>query len=95
MTTSSEEFAAAQVPLTGVDPPTPDPTGHHDEREAMLQRIDALPREQKAAVVLRFYEGYDDEEIAATPGCSRGTVRSHISRAPATPRAAEKVKEAL
>ncbi|GAA1302963.1 SigE family RNA polymerase sigma factor [Saccharothrix xinjiangensis] len=83
------------LPLTGVDPPGPDLTGHYDEREDMLQRIDKLPRKQKAAVVLRFYEGFDDAEIAATLGCSQGTVRSHISRALATLRAAEKVKEAL
>ncbi|MDQ2587043.1 SigE family RNA polymerase sigma factor [Saccharothrix yanglingensis] len=83
----------AHLPLTGVDPPEPDPTAHHDEREAMLQRIDRLPRKQKAAVVLRYYEGCDDAEIAAVPGCAQVTVRSHISRAPAVLRADERVRQ--
>ncbi|WP_367135427.1 SigE family RNA polymerase sigma factor [Saccharothrix sp. HUAS TT1] len=83
------------VPLHGVDPSTPDPSHHYDEREAMLQRIDKLPRKQKAAVVLRYYEGCDDAEIAEVLNCSQGTVRSHISRALSTLRADERVKEAL
>jgi RNA polymerase sigma-70 factor (sigma-E family) len=85
----------AHAPLHAVDPPGPDPSAYYDEREAMLQRIDKLPRKQKAAVVLRYYEGYDDAEIAETLNCSKGTVRSHISRALATLRANERVKEAL
>ncbi|MFD0202075.1 MULTISPECIES: SigE family RNA polymerase sigma factor [Saccharothrix] len=85
----------AHTPLHAVDPPGPDPSAHYDEREAMLQSIDKLPRKQKAAIVLRYYEGYDDAEIAATLGCSQGTVRSHISRALATLRANDRVKEAL
>ncbi|MBB5805832.1 RNA polymerase sigma-70 factor (sigma-E family) [Saccharothrix ecbatanensis] len=83
------------VSLHGIDPPGPDETRHHDERQAMLQRIDRLPRKQKAAVVLRFYEGYDDAEIAETLGCSQVTVRSHISRALATLRTNVRVKEEL
>ncbi|MFD1148429.1 SigE family RNA polymerase sigma factor [Saccharothrix hoggarensis] len=84
-----------QTSLHGIDPPTPDPSALYDEREAMLQSIDKLPRKQKAAVVLRFYEGYDDAEIAETLGCSQVTVRSHISRALATLRADDRVKEEL
>lgn len=85
----------AHLPLTGVDPPQPDHAGHYDEREAMLQRIDRLPRKQKAAVVLRYYEGYDDAEIAAILGCAQVTVRSHISRALAVLRADERVRQSL
>ncbi|MFI9012160.1 SigE family RNA polymerase sigma factor [Actinosynnema sp. NPDC053489] len=85
----------AHSPLTGVDPPQPDPADHYDEREAMLQRIDRLPRKQKVAVVLRYYEGCDDAEIAAVLGCARGTVRSHISRALAVLRADERVRQSL
>ncbi|MGM1064451.1 SigE family RNA polymerase sigma factor [Saccharothrix sp. Mg75] len=83
------------VPLSDVDPPDPDVSHRYDEREAMLQHVDKLPRKQKAAVVLRYYEGYDDTEIAAVLGCSQVTVRSHVSRALATLRAAHRVKEAL
>ena len=85
----------AHLPLTGVDPPQPDPADRYDEREAMLQRIDRLPRKQKAAVVLRYYEGCDDAEIAAVLGCAQVTVRSHISRALAVLRADDRVRQSL
>jgi DNA-directed RNA polymerase specialized sigma24 family protein len=35
-------------------------------------------------LVLRYYEGLPDTEIAAALGCGTGTVRSHASRAMAT-----------
>jgi DNA-directed RNA polymerase specialized sigma24 family protein len=39
-----------------------------------------LGRQQRAAIVLRFYEDRDDEEIASVLGCAPVTVRSYISR---------------
>jgi RNA polymerase sigma-70 factor (sigma-E family) len=47
----------------------------------LWQRMSRLPRRQRAAVVLRFYEGLSDAEIADVLGCSAGTVRSHVSKA--------------
>jgi RNA polymerase sigma-70 factor (sigma-E family) len=58
-----------------------DPARQYDERDAMLARLAALPRKQRAVLVLRYYCGLTDEEIAETLGCSHGTVRSHASRA--------------
>jgi len=43
-----------------------------------------LPRRQRAALVLRYYEGLSDGEIAEAMNCAVGTVRAHISRALAT-----------
>jgi RNA polymerase sigma factor (sigma-70 family) len=43
-------------------------------------RVGQLPRQQRAAVVLRFYEGLDDAEIAAALSCREATVRGHVSR---------------
>jgi RNA polymerase sigma-70 factor (sigma-E family) len=43
-------------------------------------RVGQLPRQQRAAVVLRYYEGLDDAEIAAALGCREATVRAHVSR---------------
>lgn len=39
-----------------------------------------LPRQQRAVLVLRFYEDLPDGEIADLVGCSPATVRSHASR---------------
>jgi DNA-directed RNA polymerase specialized sigma24 family protein len=43
-----------------------------------------LPELQRAALVLRFFEGTSDEECAAALGCRVGAVRSLISRGLAT-----------
>jgi RNA polymerase sigma factor (sigma-70 family) len=51
-------------------------------------RLHELPRQQRAAVVLRYYEGYDDAEIGELLSCKPATVRGHISRGLATLRAA-------
>jgi RNA polymerase sigma factor (sigma-70 family) len=63
----------------------------------MRARIATLPRRQRAALLLRYYEDRTDAEIAELLGCSTGTVRSHISRALSTLRAnhQQAVKEAL
>jgi len=61
--------------------PTPDPAGSYAEREAMLAELARLPRRQRAVVVLRYYEGLSDQEIAGVLGCKPGTVRGHASRA--------------
>ncbi len=66
-------------------------TADHAERTAardeMWLLLARLPRRQRAALVLRFYEGLPDSEIAEVLGCAAGTVRAHISRALATLRA--------
>lgn len=58
--------------------------GPDPELWAGLQK---LPPQQRAAVVLRYYEGFDDSEIATVLNCKEGTVRGHISRGLATLRA--------
>ena len=50
-------------------------------------RLTALPPQQRAALVLRFYEGLSDDEIASVLSCRAGTVRAHVSRGLATLRA--------
>ena len=40
-----------------------------------------LPHRQRVVLVMRYYLGYSDGDIAETLGCRRGTVRSLASRA--------------
>ena len=61
-----------------------DTTGHDAELWAHVQ---ALPRKQRAAVVLRYYEQLSEAETAAILGVSVGTVKSQTSRALASMRA--------
>ncbi|MBO2443487.1 SigE family RNA polymerase sigma factor [Actinomadura nitritigenes] len=52
------------------------------ERDPRLWRaLAALPRRQRAVLVLRYYEDLPDEEIAELLDISRGTVRSQAARA--------------
>ena len=61
----------------------------HDTSDPELwARVQQLPRQQRAAVVLRFYAGLDDAEIGAALGCRPATVRGNISRGLASLRSA-------
>jgi RNA polymerase sigma-70 factor (sigma-E family) len=62
----------------------PDHGGAYAERDALLGELARLPKQQRAAIVLRFYEGMTDVEIAEVLGCREGTVRSSVSRGLAT-----------
>lgn len=57
------------------------------DREDVRALLKSLNKRQQTALVLRFYEGFDDTEIAENLGCRTGTVRSLISRGLATLRA--------
>ncbi|HET9500061.1 MAG TPA: RNA polymerase sigma factor SigM [Marmoricola sp.] len=60
-----------------------DPAEHAvatERRHALLAALDALPAEQKAALVLVDMEGYPVEEVARILDCAPGTVKSRCSR---------------
>jgi RNA polymerase sigma-70 factor (ECF subfamily) len=51
------------------------------DRLELENALNALSRRQRAAVVLRYYHGYDYEEIAGMLGTTSGNVGSLLSRA--------------
>ena len=48
--------------------------------DELFDALERLPYRQRAAIVLRFYEGMPDAEIAAALGCRVGTVASLVHR---------------
>jgi RNA polymerase sigma-70 factor (sigma-E family) len=69
------------VPLEQHDTPAPPPVRVDPE---IWTGLTELPRQQRAVLVLRYYEGLSDTEIAEVLGCRAGTVRGYASRALAT-----------
>ena len=63
----------------GVPPAGPDPAEQADSR--ILSELRRLPPKQAAAVVLRYYHGYTNREVAASLGVSERTVGQRISDA--------------
>ncbi|SEK98071.1 SigE family RNA polymerase sigma factor [Nonomuraea pusilla] len=72
------ELATAEVP-DGADPR--DAAAALGVRDALRTALAALPRRQRAVIVLRYFEDMPDEVIAGILGCSAATVRSQASRA--------------
>jgi RNA polymerase sigma-70 factor (sigma-E family) len=68
---------------TGELPDRGDPaaTTSVDDRDALWRALGALPRRQRAVVVLRYYEDLSEAETAAALGISTGTVKSQAAKA--------------
>lgn len=69
-------------------PPVPEPAAapadagallREDQRE-VIEALRSLPTRQRECLVLRYYGGCSEAEIAATLGIARGTVKSNVSR---------------
>jgi RNA polymerase sigma-70 factor, ECF subfamily len=61
--------------------PQVDPALHAErleEREDVLRALAGLTQKQREAVVLRYYFGCSDQELAAILGCREGTARQRL-----------------
>ena len=71
--------AAANLPSLD---PLPDLIAEESEvRRSIWTAIQALSPKQRAAVVLRYYHGFSEAEMAVALGCRRGTVKSRLHSA--------------
>lgn len=63
--------------------PSPGPEtslSRHEDREALVRALDSLNPKQRLAVVLRYYEGAGQSEIAEALECGEGTARTLVFR---------------
>ncbi|GAA1531630.1 SigE family RNA polymerase sigma factor [Kribbella lupini] len=72
-----------------------DHAASYADADAVWRLCASLPTRQRAAVVLRYYEGLPDADIAEILGCTAATVRSQIHRALSSLRATLKEVEQL
>ena len=69
---------AAEAPMT--EEPADDEALRSVERLSVMSAVRALPRRQREVLVLRYWSGLSEAEIAAALGISTGTVKSSASR---------------
>jgi len=74
---SGTEVVADRVPEA---PPAESAEGRVDDRAEVWAALGELSARQRAVLVLRYYEGLRDGEIAALLGCREASVRSLASR---------------
>jgi RNA polymerase sigma-70 factor (sigma-E family) len=77
----------AQAAGERYEPGAEDETLVRFERSALAAALRKLSARQRAAVVLRYYSGLSEAEIAIAMGISEGMVKSHTSRGMAALRA--------
>jgi RNA polymerase sigma-70 factor (sigma-E family) len=73
-----DEYPTDEIPDA---PSGEDATGDSDLHDVVQRAIDRLPRQMRAAVMLRYYDDMTEPEVAAALGVSVGTVKSTVARA--------------
>ena len=73
-----DEYPTDELPDS---PSAEDATRDSDLRDVVQRAIDRLPRQMRAAVMLRYYDDMTEPEVAAALGVSVGTVKSTVARA--------------
>lgn len=68
------------VPDIELDQSTADHGGRHADRDELIAELRKLAPKVRAAIVLRYFEGLSDAEIADSLGCRQVTVRGYIHR---------------
>jgi fatty-acyl-CoA synthase len=83
-----DEYPTDELP----DLPVGDHTEAYDLQDVVQRALDRLPRQMRAAVVLRYYDDLTEPEVSRTLGITVGTVKSTVARALAKLRADEQLR---
>lgn len=71
----------SEPPADFTDPAVVGPAEQLADRDVLVRALRALPAQQRAVVVLRFWDGLSVAETAVLLSCTDGTVKSYTSRA--------------
>ena len=69
-----------------------DPSDERDLQDVVQRALDRLPRQMRAAVMLRYYDDMTEPQVAAAIGMTVGTVKSTVARAVAKLREDEELR---
>lgn len=75
------ELLTDEIPEPGTPGAAAGVPGAAEDRMALWPHVKRLPPQQRAVIVLRYFEDLSEGEIAETLGCTRGTVKSTAHRA--------------
>jgi RNA polymerase sigma-70 factor (ECF subfamily) len=67
-------------PLTGVQDAIDDEIVAREDQRQVLDALRELPHRQRICLVLRYYDELGIDDIAATIGVSRNSVKTHLQR---------------
>jgi RNA polymerase sigma-70 factor (sigma-E family) len=69
-----------RLPFGEVAPGVDDEIDVQEDQREVLEALRELPRQQRACLVLRYYDELGPEEIASTLGIARNSVKTHLQR---------------
>ncbi len=69
-----------RLPLHDPDQGVEDPLDVREDQREVLEALRDLPARQRACLVLRYYDELGPDDIAATLGISRNSVKTHLQR---------------
>jgi RNA polymerase sigma-70 factor (sigma-E family) len=84
-----DEYPTDEIP----DQATADPADERDLHDVVQRALDRLPRQMRAAVMLRYYDDMTEPQVAAAMGITVGTVKSTVARAVGKLRDDEQLRE--
>jgi RNA polymerase sigma-70 factor (sigma-E family) len=69
-----------RLPFHDIDRGIEDQIDVREDQREVLDALRELPTQQRACLVLRYYDELGPDEIAATLGISRNSVKTHLQR---------------
>ena len=84
-----DEYPTDELP----DQPAADLADERDLHDVVQRALDRLPRQMRAAVMLRYYDDMTEPQVAAAMGITVGTVKSTVARAVGKLRDDEQLRE--